>query len=312
MHEFDLIDRFFRRPKQDPPWVRVGIGDDGAILSTSPGSEAVVVTDTSVAGVHFNKDQSAHSIGFRALAVNLSDIAAMGATPRWITLNLTLEDATPEWVLQFADGFFQLADLYSLPLVGGDTTKGPLAVTVTVGGELPAGKGLLRGGAKENDAIFVSGPLGGAAAALKSGGEQPSLKLALEYPSPRLELGQALLGLASAAIDISDGFLGDLGHLLKTSGNLGAAIELDRIPMFAEAVEALGHEQALDLALRGGDDYELCFTVSPENLSHLNDLESTSGLRCTRVGRVTASGACQLLGKGSSRDRDETSYQHHW
>lgn len=311
MREFDLINRFFRRPSAGTSGVDVGIGDDGAVLSASPGVDTIVVTDTSVEGVHFRSDQSPHSIGYRALAVNLSDIAAMGGLPRWATLNLTLPHAHPEWLGAFADGFFELADRWEVTLVGGDTTRGPLTMTVTVGGEVARGASLLRSGARVGDMILVSGPLGGAAAALECS-NQADLDRALQYPTPRLMLGQSLLGVATSAIDISDGFLADLQHILDQSGNLGANIDASTLPLFDAAVRSLGRTKALDLALYGGDDYELCFTVPPEKLSVLKQLKCDvdSGPVC--VGEVVSEKGCRVHGIGDRYERSGSGYQHEW
>jgi thiamine-monophosphate kinase len=311
MREFDLINRFFRRPSPYASGVDVGIGDDGAVLSASPGMDTIVVTDTSVEGVHFRSDQSPHAIGYRALAVNLSDIAAMGALPRWATLNLTLPHADPEWLSAFADGFFELADQWAVTLVGGDTTRGPLTMTVTVGGEVARGASLLRSGARVGDMILVSGPLGGAAAALECS-NQTNLERVLQYPTPRLMLGQSLLGVATSAIDISDGFLADLQHILDQSGNLGANIDASNLPLFDAAVQSLGREKALDLALRGGDDYELCFTVPPEKLPLMKQLKSDVDSSPICVGKVVSKGGCRVHGIGDRYARSGQGYQHEW
>ena len=257
MREFEVINRFFDRPTANRSWIRKGIGDDGAVLTPSPGFDSVVVTDTSVSGVHFTDEQAAESVGYRSLAVNLSDIAAMGAEPKWATLNLTLEQPEPAWLEEFAKGFFRLADASDLTLVGGDTIKGPLCITATVGGEVRSGQGLYRSGAQVGDLIVVSGHLGGAAAALASGRTSAgdALGHVFQYPVPRLDLGKALCGIANSAIDISDGLLPDLQHVLRDSGGLGALIEADKIPLFDEACSAFGSERAIELALTGGDDY---------------------------------------------------------
>ncbi|MDC3279393.1 thiamine-phosphate kinase [Gammaproteobacteria bacterium] len=298
MREFEVINRFFDRPTANRSWIRKGIGDDGAVLTPSPGFDSVVVTDTSVSGVHFTDEQAAESVGYRSLAVNLSDIAAMGAEPKWATLNLTLEQPEPAWLEEFAKGFFRLADASDLTLVGGDTTKGPLCITATVGGEVRSGQGLYRSGAKVGDLIVVSGHLGGAAAALASGRTSAgdALGHVFQYPVPRLDLGKALCGIANSAIDISDGLLPDLQHVLRDSGGLGALIEADKIPLFDEACSAFGSERAIELALTGGDDYELCFTVSPSRLKTVVDLERACGVRLTSIGVVTESAGLEFSG----------------
>ena len=268
------------------------------MLTPSPGFDSVVVTDTSVSGVHFTDEQAAESVGYRSLAVNLSDIAAMGAEPKWATLNLTLEQPEPAWLEEFAKGFFRLADASDLTLVGGDTTKGPLCITATVGGEVRSGQGLYRSGAQVGDLIVVSGHLGGAAAALASGRTSAgdALGHVFQYPVPRLDLGKALCGIANSAIDISDGLLPDLQHVLRDSGGLGALIEADKIPLFDEACSAFGSERAIELALTGGDDYELCFTVSPSRRKTVVDLERACGVRLTSIGVVTESAGLEVSG----------------
>ena len=313
MREFEVINRFFDRPTANRSWIRKGIGDDGAVLTPSPGFDSVVVTDTSVSGVHFTDEQAAESVGYRSLAVNLSDIAAMGAEPKWATLNLTLEQPEPAWLEEFAKGFFRLADASDLTLVGGDTTKGPLCITATVGGEVRSGQGLYRSGAQVGDLIVVSGHLGGAAAALASGrtAAEDALGHVFQYPVPRLDLGKALCGIANSAIDISDGLLPDLQHVLRESGGLGALIEADKIPLFDEACSAFGSERAIELALTGGDDYELCFTVAPSNLKTVLNLERACGVRLTSIGVVRESTGIEISGFKADAS-PLTGYEHTW
>ncbi|MBT7111023.1 MAG: thiamine-phosphate kinase [Proteobacteria bacterium] len=313
MREFEVISRFFDRPSENSSWIRKGIGDDGAVLTPSPGFDSVVVTDTSVSGVHFTDEQAPDSVGYRSLAVNLSDIAAMGAEPKWVTLNLTLEQPESAWLEEFANGFFRLADASNLTLVGGDTTKGPLCITATVGGEVQSGQGLYRSGAQVGDLIVVSGLLGGAAAALASGrtSAEDALGHVFQYPVPRLDLGKALCGIANSAIDISDGLLPDLQHVLRESGGLGALIEADKIPLFDEACSAFGSERAIELALTGGDDYELCFTVAPSNLKTVLNLERACGVRLTSIGVVRESTGIEMSGFKADAS-PLTGYEHTW
>ncbi len=283
MDEFELVARYFDQPQAGRNGVTLGIGDDGAVLAHTPGTESVVVTDTLVCGTHFHKEHSAASIGHRALAVNLSDIAAMGASAEWATLNLTLPSFDESWVEQFAASLLALARRYDVALVGGDTTRGPLSVTMTVGG-------------RPGDSIYVSGLLGGAAAALERDDmrSEDALLDALWYPQPRLALGVALVGLAHSAIDISDGLLSDLGHILHASANLGADIDAARIPLYPQAERDFGHRRALELALGGGDDYELCFTVPTARRGSVSVLEEELALPLTCIGEVTPSGACHV------------------
>ncbi len=313
MREFEVISRFFDRPSENSSWIRKGIGDDGAVLTPSPGFDSVVVTDTSVSGVHFTDEQAPDSVGYRSLAVNLSDIAAMGAEPKWVTLNLTLEQPESAWLEEFANGFFRLADASNLTLVGGDTTKGPLCITATVGGEVQSGQGLYRSGAQVGDLIVVSGLLGGAAAALASGrtSGEDVLGHVFRYPTPRLDLGKALCGIANSAIDISDGLLPDLQHVLRESGGLGALIEADKIPLFDEACSAFGSERAIELALTGGDYYELCFTVAPSNLKTVLNLERACGVRLTSIGVVRESTGIEMSGFKADAS-PLTGYEHTW
>ena len=314
MDEFELIDQIFHRPEGSTPQVALGIGDDGAVIDVTAGKQSVVVMDTLVADVHFLESQPADSIGHRALAANLSDIAAMGAVPRWATLSLTLPEVNEGWLNGFADGFFDLAGRHEVALVGGDTTAGPLAGSVTVGGEVEPKSVLRRAGARPGDFVYLSGPIGGAAAALSSteAYADPDLKRALCWPQPRTALGAALGPIAHSAIDVSDGLLADLGHILKASGNLGAEIEADKLPLFKQAVALLEHPGALELALGGGDDYELCFTA-PEK-RHQEIL--ATGRRLDQdlfwIGRITEHGGCRVRGTAIDLDAISPGYQHTW
>jgi thiamine-monophosphate kinase len=261
--EFDLIARYFTRPARSAV---LGVGDDAALLRPAAGMELAISTDMLVSGQHFLPDTDPRRLGHKALAVNLSDLAAMGATPRWALLSLALPEADEAWLAAFAAGFFALAEHHGVELVGGDTTRGPLNVNVTILGEVEAGRALRREGAQAGDDIWVSGELGGAALALRRLRDEIVLDLEdaescqarLEAPEPRLALGKGLLGLAHAAIDISDGLLADLGHILERSRK-GARIEAARIP----AAPALTSRPDLiaPCAYSGGDDYELCFTA---------------------------------------------------
>ena len=235
LSEFDIIRYFFDRPQaaDGRSDVLLGIGDDAAVVTVPDDHDLVLCMDTLVAGVHFPEDTSPGAIGHKALAVNLSDLAAMGAEPAWFTLSVTLPHADADWLAAFAQGMFRLADHYRVQLVGGDVTRGPLSVTVQAHGLVPRGRALRRSGAAVGDRIYVTGTLGDAGLALHQGAEQaPALRQRLDYPSPRVEAGLALRGLASAAIDISDGLLADLGHLLE-DGRQGAMLEVDDLPRSA-------------------------------------------------------------------------------
>ena len=314
MDEFELIDRIFHRPEDRPPWVEVGIGDDGAVLQPSLGKQTVVVMDTLVNGTHFLNSQPADSVGHRALAVNLSDVVAMGASPRWATLSLTLPELDRDWVNAFATGFFQLADEHHVSLIGGDTTAGPLTVSVTVGGEVEPGRVLRRGGARPGDLIFLTGRIGGAATALSStqAYSNPVLQKALLYPQPPVALGQVLGSFAHSAIDLSDGLLADLGHVLKASGNRGAQIEADQVPLFEASVALLGASRALELALGGGYDYELCFTAPEDRCREIDAIGSQLEREIFCIGRVTEKGGCRVNGGQVNLKELSPGYQHTW
>ena len=294
MDEFELIHSYFFNLGRQRSDVRLGIGDDCALLSLPKGMQLAVTMDTLVSGVHFLPDVDPEALGHKALAVNLSDLAAMGAEPAWITLALTLPHATPQWLKNFARGMGQLALRHGLQLIGGDTTRGPLSITIQVQGFLPCGQGLLRSGAQAGDLIYVTGTLGDAGLAL--GAQQrnlphrslePGLLRCLERPEPRLEAGVALREIATSAIDISDGLLADLGHILQASG-VGAEIYLRKLPLSSEvqAVITAGHDWSLPLS--SGDDYELCFTLPPSRVELISDLSSNLGLPMTCIGKVVS------------------------
>jgi len=262
--EFELIARHFTRAT---PGTVLGPGDDCALIAPGPGMELAITTDMLVAGTHFFPDTDPERLGWKTLAVNLSDLAAMGAAPRWVTLAGSLPAAEEAWIAAFARGFFACAERYGVDVIGGDTTRGPCNFCVTAIGELPAGQALRRDGAQANDDIWVSGKPGIAGLGLahlqgKIELPEPWKKLcitALEKPQPRLALGLALRGIASAAIDVSDGLLADLGHIAKRS-QLAAAVHLTQLPHLPKGID---RALALDCQLAGGDDYELCFTAAP-------------------------------------------------
>ena len=295
MDEFGLIDRFFAAADCGRGDVRLGIGDDAALLAPRPGELLVAAVDTLVEGVHFPSGTLAEAIGYKALAVNLSDLAAMGAEPAWATLALTLPEADEAWFRGFAEGFLELAREVGLCLVGGDTTRGPLTVTVQVLGWVPEDMALRRSGARPDDLVCVTGTLGDAALGLRFAKGLPPLDEAagafcrgrLERPVPRLAAGQALRGLAGAAIDVSDGLLADLSHVLEASG-VGAEIDVDALPR-SDAFKALVTPEEADwheLPLAGGDDYELCFTLPLERLEAAR--EALAPVPLAVIGRITA------------------------
>ncbi len=299
MNEFEIIRDYFARQGLRREDVILGIGDDAAVLEPPAGMQLVISTDTLVEGVHFPAHTDPVSIGHKALAVNLSDLAAMGAEPAWFTLNLTLPRADAGWIEGFCRGLFDLARVHRIQLIGGDTTHGPLAVSIQVHGFVPPGQALTRAGARPGDRIYVSGVLGEAALALRLlHGEldlpeeyHAALLERLNRPLPRVSEGLALRGLATACIDISDGLLADLGHVLEASG-AGARIVLKRLPL-SPAYDACFARIGWDAALAGGDDYELCFTLPPDrevalhraaacfacSLSYIGEIEAEPGVR---------------------------------
>ena len=293
--EFELIDRFFRRPVRHTV---LGVGDDAALIAPTPGCELAVSVDMLVAGRHFFADVDPEALGHKTLAVNLSDLAAMGAKPRWALLAGALPEADAAWLEPFARGFFALAEVHDVDLVGGDTTRGSLNLCVTIIGEVPSGQALLRSGAQVGDAVYVSGMLGAAALAVAqhqgtvalARDEFAPCERALLRPTPRVALGERLRGLAAAAIDISDGLVGDLGHVLAASG-AGASVDLAAIPRPPALERLLGgpqRELALACLLAGGDDYELCFTVPQQRAGEVASLSRELELPLTRIGSVEA------------------------
>jgi len=293
MAEFDLIARLQEiiciPAGRDSRSCVVGIGDDGAVLDVPSGHHLVVTTDTLVAGVHFPVSSAAAAIGYKALAVNLSDLAAMGADPAWFFMALTLPCEDQEWLDSFANGMARMASRARILLAGGDVTRGPLSVTITALGLVAKGRALVRSGAQPGDLIVISGRPGAAALALQklNSGERPTASdsAALEFPSPRLGLGRLLHGIATSCIDISDGLAADLGHILKQSG-CGAVIELNRLPRPA-SFDALSSEEGWQLQLAGGDDYELCFTLAPESEAALPGLSRSAEVELTVIGAIT-------------------------
>lgn len=293
MPEFDLISRLQEiiciPPGDGVAGCRVGIGDDGAVLDVSGPQELVVCVDTLVAGVHFPADTPPACIGHKALAVNLSDLAAMGAEPAWFFLALTLPSGDRKWLDAFAEGMASLARLSRIALAGGDMSSGPLSVTVTAIGRVEKGTALLRSGACAGDLVVVSGTPGAAAHALQNlqAGVVPETSdlAALECPDPRLALGRELRGLATSCIDISDGLMADLGHILEQSG-VGADIELGNLPRPASLENIAGPER-WPIQLAGGDDYELCFTVPPDAKGRLDAIARGCGVELTVIGIIT-------------------------
>jgi len=299
--EFELIRRFFDRADRAAPSVVKGIGDDCAVLAPTPGWQWLVSTDMLVEGRHFLSTVDPGRLGHKALAVNLSDLAACGATPRAFFLALALPRADAKFLEGFARGLFALADAHGIALAGGDTTAGPLNVCITVMGEAPQGQVLLRSGARAGDELWVSGTLGDARLALEvfrgtvtlPGEQFAQVRRAMELPQPRLALGQALRGIASSAIDVSDGLAGDLGHVLKASG-VGAELVFEALPRSAIlAGQDLPLQQ--ECLLSGGDDYELVFTAPPERHQAVRDAAARAGTPVSCVGRISPEPGLRLL-----------------
>ena len=304
MDEFELIRRYFDRQRVTSG-VEVGIGDDGAVLIPNPEKHQVQVIDTLVEGVHFPPDTNPADIAYRAVAVNLSDIAAMGASPRWMTLALTLRDASEQWVEAFAAGLFAAADEHALTLVGGDTTSGPaITVTVSITGEVDRGAALLRSGARVGDAIFVTGSVGDAAAGLRliqEGKQHAYLWQRFLRPTARIEAGKKLLGRASAAIDVSDGLLGDLRKLLTASG-VGGEVDISRLPISSALRKKFDADECIRFALTGGDDYELCFTADRDAVAEIDGI--------TAIGSVTATPELVCRLNNDIVEVDDSGYRH--
>jgi thiamine-monophosphate kinase len=312
--EFTLIDRIKARATLRDD-VALGIGDDAALLRVPPGQLLAVSTDTLVAGRHFPDDTSAADLGWKALAVNLSDLAAMGAQPAWCTLALTLPQADAAWLDDFLDGFLELADQHGVALVGGDTTSGPLSITVTVHGFVPEGEALRRSGARVGDEVWVTGTLGDAAAGLRQwqarGLASAKLRYRLDRPTPRVEAGLALRAVARAAIDVSDGLAADLGHVLAASG-VGAELELGRLPTSVPLHEHFGNDaERWPLQLSGGDDYELCFIAPAANAFAIEQALAQCDVIGTVVGRIVAGAGLSLrTPEGEAFDLPSSGFDH--
>lgn len=309
--EFDLIARIRARAGTRDDIV-LGIGDDAALLAPPPGKHLVVTADTLNDGVHFPHGTPAVDIGWKALAVNLSDLASMGAEPAWCTLSLSLPRADAAWIDGFLDGFLALAGEHGIALVGGDTTRGPLSLSVTAMGFVDAGSALRRDGAQVGDDVWVTGTLGDAAGALVLLDLQPAhpLRSRLDRPTPRVRAGRALAELASACVDVSDGLLGDLGHICARS-DVGARIEIPSLPASEALRDAFDDVARAALQAAGGDDYELCFTADVSHRERIASLASNLDLRITRIGRITGgSGVVAVDVAGAVWQPPRAGYDH--
>lgn len=297
--EFDLIRQYFTRNGQHTD---LGVGDDAALFSPAPGMQLAVSTDMLVSGTHFLPDTDPRDLGWKTLAVNVSDIAAMGGQPRWALLALALPSADETWIAAFARGFFECAGTFGVDLVGGDTTRGPLTLSVTIFGELPAGTAITRDGARDGDDIWVTGQPGRAALglahlqgriALPAAGAAECIA-ALQRPQPRVAAGLALRGIASAMLDVSDGLAGDLKHILEQSG-VGADVDVAALPLPTLAALGATAESARSSYLSGGDDYELLFTAAPRHRSGVEGIGTQLGLPMTRIGRIAATRGLRIV-----------------
>jgi thiamine-monophosphate kinase len=315
--EFDLIDRYFRGCGARRTDVRVGVGDDAAILECPAGTELVAAVDTLVDGVHFPHGSAPASVGHRALAVNLSDLAAMGARPAWALLALTLPAADESWLSEFAAGLAALARAHEVALVGGDTTSGQLCVTVQLLGHVPRSSALLRSGGRAGDAVFVSGTPGDAGAGLSveqgslpAGGESAAyLRERFLYPTPRVALGECLRRYASACIDVSDGLLADASKLARASG-CGVELAYDEVPVSEALVTTVGEARARELALTAGDDYELCFSVQPAHVGRLLAEMPPERWGYTRIGTLREAPGADVLRDGTVMGFSHSGYDH--
>ena len=303
MAEFSIIDTYFNRRNANS--VDLGVGDDSALLTPPPQQQLAICADTLVAGRHFPLETDPHAIGWKSVAVNLSDIAAMGAKPHSILLALSLPQIDHDWLKGFSQGLHDCCDQFGVSLIGGDTTQSPhLTITVTALGWIEAGKAVTRSGAQPGDLVCVSGTVGDAAFGLQHLGHP--LQKRLDYPTPRCLLGQQLKGLASSMIDVSDGLAQDLGHILDASG-VGAILHLENLPIHPEAAK-LEQEKKWHLALAGGDDYELCFTISPQNYQKL--LQQQLDVNLTMIGEITRNAGLTFLQNGVNCSIQFHGYQH--
>lgn len=315
--EFNLIERFFVRDNPARKDVVLGIGDDCALLNVPEGQSLAVSMDTLIEGVHFLHDTAAADVATKAMAVNLSDLAAMGAEPAWVTLSLSIPKVDLGWLQSFSDTLHELLVHYGLQVVGGDTTKGPLSLTLQVHGFVPAQFALRRQGAQPGDLVCVTGPLGDAALGLQvaqhrlsAQGEAREHLLSRYYrPKARVAAGIALRGRASAAIDVSDGLVQDLGHICKAS-SVGAVINADDVPVSEAARRVTSEDRAIESALTGGDDYELCFTVSEDNFRKVQNALESVGVACYSVGRITGKSGVRVMRNGEPLELSRGGFDH--
>lgn len=316
--EFNLIAKYFTRPDSPQSGVDLGVGDDAALLQVSAGHQLAISADMLVENTHFFADCAPYLIGWKTLAVNISDMAAMGAQPKWATLALALPTVDEVWLAEFSQGFFACADAFGVALIGGDTTRGPLTLSVQIMGEIPNGQALRRDGAQVGDQIWVTGQLGDAALALAMLlGKLPVVddtlamcRVALEQPQPQVALGLALRGIATAAIDVSDGLVADLGHILARSG-VGALLTLAAVPCSPYLQPYLSSSAGLQCLLAGGDDYALCFTAPASAHGQIIALGNDLDLQLSCIGHVTADNALRIMDdQGNPVQLTKAGYDH--
>ena len=308
MNEFDLIQGYFNWKLNDAS-IELGVGDDAAIFNLDPGHQLITSTDTLVEGIHFFKDASPIDIAYKSLAVNLSDIAAMGGVAKCYTLSLTLPKLDKDWLEQFSTSLKESSERFRVNLIGGDTTRGPLNITISMMGSIEINSSIKRSGARAGDDIYVTGSLGAAALCLKkiNEGVKPSESelISLNKPIPRLELGSALRNIASSCIDISDGLEQDLSHILKSS-NVGAIIYSDKLPLDNSVSNYVKDSNDWSLPLCGGDDYELCFTAGKSKIKKIKELSEGLKVRVTRIGVINNQKGLEIVGYNGPK----SSYQH--
>lgn len=317
MKEFDLIRNYFTEQVVKRKDVVLGIGDDCALVAPAQQQHIAITTDTLVAGVHFPESTEPRAIGHKAVAVNLSDLSAMGAEPAWLSLALTLPKIDKDWVAEFCAGVFELCEFYNVQLIGGDTTQGPLSITITAQGLIPVGKSIKRSSAKAGDWLYVTGELGDAALALlhlqgvESVDEvfKSNIFKQLDYPKPRVLAGQALRDYASSAIDISDGLISDLAHICEAS-KVGANINLETLPTSSIMNETVGKDKAIEIALTGGDDYELLFTVSEDNKVGMETALSNIGVSVTCIGQLNCGDKITTTLNGAQVHINSKGFEH--
>jgi len=313
--EFDVIKQYFTHATAQTD---LGVGDDAALMQVSTGHQLVVSADMSLVDVHFFQDAEPYDIGWKSLAVNVSDIAAMGATPKWATLSIALPSINHVWLLEFSRGLMACAKAFNIDLVGGDTTRGPLNISIQILGEVPIGQALTRSGAKDGDDIWVSGHLGSAALGLQLMQKKQiemedetrfSCLKAINTPQPRVPLGLAIRDAANSCIDISDGLLADLTHLLQAS-NVGATLQLESIPCLPGIRAHLEQADTQRLVLTGGEDYELCFTAPPEQREAITDIAMRLKLQLMRIGTINQSGTLEVTFRNKPLKLAKLGYDH--